>query len=198
LRRTWLRQALALTALPWALEPAAADPTDAARSLLQQGGGGLVVAMRHALAPGTFDPPGFRLGDCSTQRNLSDEGRAQAQRIGAWFRQHGLVPTAVRSSEWCRCRDTAQLAFGPPAAWPALNSLARDRANEATQTAALRDELARLAAQARPGFEVWVTHQANIGALVGEATASGAAVLLRHRAAGEAPALLATLQFEPA
>lgn len=196
-RRAGLQAALALALWPLGRGAAHAAPTDAARQLLQQGGGGLVVAMRHALAPGTFDPPGFKLGDCSTQRNLSDEGRAQAQRIGAWFRQHGLKPTAVRSSEWCRCRDTAQLAFGPPTAWPMLNSLVRDRANESAQTAALRAELARLAATQAPGFEVWVTHQANISALASEYTGSGGAVLLRHRAAGEAPAVLATLQFEP-
>jgi phosphohistidine phosphatase SixA len=69
--------------------------------------GGAVVAFRHALAPGTFDPPEFRLGDCGTQRNLSDEGRAQARRIGAWFRDRSLAPARVRSSPWCRCLDTA-------------------------------------------------------------------------------------------
>jgi hypothetical protein len=74
--------------------------------------GAAVVAFRHALAPGTFDPPGFRLGDCSTQRNLNDEGRAQSRRLGAWFTERGLQPAAVRSSPWCRCIDTARLAFG--------------------------------------------------------------------------------------
>ena len=56
---------------------------DATAAALRRGG--LVAAFRHATAPGTFDPPGFKLDDCSTQRNLSDDGRAQARRIGAWF-----------------------------------------------------------------------------------------------------------------
>lgn len=81
-----------------------------------------VLALRHALAPGTFDPPGFRLGDCSMQRNLSDEGRAQARRIGAWFSARALLPARVRSSPWCRCVDTATLAFGAPERWAALGS----------------------------------------------------------------------------
>src|SRR5262245_58346084 len=96
------RDALAaLAALPW---PALADAETFAARLA---GGGAVVAFRHALAPGTFDPPGFVLADCRTQRNLDDEGRAQAQRIGAWFEARRLRPAAVRSSPWCRCLDTA-------------------------------------------------------------------------------------------
>ncbi len=55
---------------------------------------------RHALAPGTFDPPGFRLGDCGTQRNLNDEGRPQARRIGEWFQARQLRPEKVLSSPW--------------------------------------------------------------------------------------------------
>ena len=91
-----------------------------AEALLRKGG--VVVVFRHALAPGTFDPPGMRLGDCSTQRNLSDAGRAQARRIGEWFKERQLQPAAVRSSPWCRCMDSATLAFGTPEVWAALGS----------------------------------------------------------------------------
>ena len=98
---------LALTGLAvWAQQS-----TDAA-DLLRKGG--VVLAFRHARAPGTFDPPAFRLADCSTQRNLSDEGRAQALNIGQWFKARDLRPAKVLSSPWCRCIDTAILAFGPP------------------------------------------------------------------------------------
>ena len=84
---------------------------DAIWSLLQSGRN--VILMRHAATvPGIGDPPGFKPGQCSTQRNLSDAGRAQARRIGAAFRQHGVPLGAVLSSSWCRCIDTAQLAFG--------------------------------------------------------------------------------------
>lgn len=147
--------------------------------------------MRHAIAPGTFDPPGFRAGVCNTQRNLSDEGRDQARHLGAWYRQQGLEPVVVRASEWCRCLDTARLAFGRVQPWPALNSVLGDGAREPAQTAVLRAELMRLA-QARPaGFEVWVTHQANIGALVGNTLGSGEAVLLRFDFARGAVGVLA-------
>ena len=73
---------------------------------------GAIVLFRHANAPGGGDPPGFRLGDCTTQRNLDDAGRRQAQRIGEAFRARGIRVGAVLSSQWCRTRDTATLAFG--------------------------------------------------------------------------------------
>lgn len=108
---------LAPVFLPSRAQPAADDPAAAAIRA-----GGVVVAFRHALAPGTFDPPEFRVDDCRTQRNLSAEGRAQATRMGQWFKARGLSPAALRSSPWCRCLDTARLAFGEPEAWPALGS----------------------------------------------------------------------------
>jgi hypothetical protein len=140
--------------------------------------GGVVIAFRHTLAPGTFDPPGFKLGDCSTQRNLDDEGRAQARRIGQWFARRRLAPAAVRSSPWCRCAETATLAFGRADPWPALAS--PHGAAENTRAAQL-DELRRalVRATARRGrFEAWVTHQFVLRDLTGESTASGEALLL--------------------
>ncbi|MCK6409580.1 MAG: histidine phosphatase family protein, partial [Thauera sp.] len=70
--------------------------------------GGHVALMRHAVAPGVGDPPGFRLDDCATQRNLSAAGRRQAQAIGERFRANGIATAAVFSSQWCRCLDTAR------------------------------------------------------------------------------------------
>ena len=114
-RRAVLGAGLALASLRgWAAQDADAE------ALLRKGG--VVAAFRHALAPGTFDPPGFRLGDCSTQRNLNDEGRAQARSVGAWFQQRQLQPGKVLSSPWCRCVDSATLAFGTPQVWAALGS----------------------------------------------------------------------------
>jgi phosphohistidine phosphatase SixA len=142
--------------------------------------GGVIVAFRHALAPGTFDPPGFRLGDCSTQRNLDATGRAQARRIGLWFQQHALVPVLVRSSPWCRCVDTARLAFGPDATqvWPALGSPVGTAEQAYPEHQAL---LRKAAAQRRAegGLEVWVTHLFVLQDLVGQAVGSGEALLLR-------------------
>jgi broad specificity phosphatase PhoE len=197
-RRRWLcglASASWLGPLPLARAAGAQVDANAASALLRQGGGGLVVAMRHALAPGTFDPPGFQPGVCSTQRNLSDEGREQARRVGAWYRERKLVPSAVRSSEWCRCLETARLAFGAAEPWPALNSIVRERATAAAQTQMLGAELMRRARANAPGFEVWVTHQANISALAGSFTGSGDALLLRHEAGRSEPVVLATLSL---
>lgn len=155
--------------------------------------GGVVVAFRHALAPGTFDPPGFRLGDCSTQRNLDDEGRAQARRLGEWFKSRSLKPARVRSSPWCRCIDTAALAFGAHEVEAALGS--PRGASETTNEASLRRLRGALAdATARPGqFDVWVTHMFVLSALVGEGSSSGEGLVLRAKASG-APELLARLR----
>lgn len=171
--------------------PLAARADENAARLIAQGG--LVVAFRHALAPGTFDPPGMRLDDCSTQRNLNDEGRAQARRIGEWFRARNLVPARVRSSPWCRCVDTAELAFGRVERWPSLGS---PRAGtEETNARALADLRAALAQAARtPGrFEAWVTHMFVLADLAGQNTASGEALLLAAGPDG-APRVLARLQ----
>lgn len=158
------------------LSPAWASET--VRDLLRRGAA--VIAFRHALAPGTFDPEGFRLGDCRTQRNLDDEGRAQARRIGAWFREQGLVPAQVRSSPWCRCIDTATLAFGRADAWPALSSPHGSALDDKPRRMAeLRAALARVTTGR---FEAWVTHQFVLLDLAGTPTQPGEALVLRASA----------------
>ncbi len=138
--------------------------------------GGCAVVLRHAETdPGVGDPPEFQLAQCSTQRNLSEAGRAQAKQLGQWFQSRSLKPAAVLSSAWCRCKDTADLAFGGHTVLPALNSTFNVRADQAAQTAALRKRLAGIGAGR---FEVWVTHQVNISALAGESTRMGEAVVL--------------------
>lgn len=142
-------------------------------------GAGSVLMFRHALAPGTFDPPGFKLGDCATQRNLNDEGRRQATQLGAWFTARQLRPARVRSSPWCRCQETARLAFGDRAEpWAALGSpRAGDDQSNARALAQLREALAAVVKR-RAGFEVWVTHMFVFSALLGEGAGSGEGVLL--------------------
>ena len=84
---------------------------------------GHIVMMRHALAPGTGDPSNFALGDCATQRNLSEAGRRQARRTGQFLREAGVRAARVLSSQWCRCLETARLLdLGPVEPLPALNS----------------------------------------------------------------------------
>ena len=73
--------------------------------------GGKLIFIRHAYAPGNGDPAGFNLNDCSTQRNLSDDGRKQALNIGEFFTKHKIEIDKVLSSEWCRCKETAKIAF---------------------------------------------------------------------------------------
>ena len=73
--------------------------------------GGKLIFIRHAYAPGGGDPDNFNLNDCSTQRNLSEEGRKQARQIGEFFKKNKIEIDKVLSSEWCRCKETAKIAF---------------------------------------------------------------------------------------
>jgi len=145
--------------------------------------GGCALLMRHAQTePGIGDPPGFRLHDCRTQRNLSAAGRAQAQRFGERLRGAGVRIDEVRSSQWCRCLDTARLAFPalPVQPFAPLNSFFDDRRTEPEQSAAVRRYLAALGAHTA----LLVTHQVNISALTGEFAAMGDAVVVRAAAEG--------------
>ena len=138
--------------------------------------GACAVLFRHAATEaGIGDPPNFRLGDCSTQRLLSDTGRAQSRRIGLWFKAQALQARSVHSSAWCRCRDTATLAFGEHTVWPALNSTFEDNSGQAAQTRLLRQRLLGIPAGQ---FEAWVTHQVNITALTGEWAGNGEAFIV--------------------
>ena len=143
-------------------------------------GGGVTVLMRHAVTnPGIGDPPGFKLGHCATQRNLSDAGRTDARAIGAAFRRHKVNPGAVWSSRWCRCLDTARLAFNRAEPVPGLDSMFNDDGN--ASAAKLRDLRARLAARQETTPLVLVTHDVNIRALTGYSLAPGEMVLLTQR-----------------
>jgi len=73
--------------------------------------GGKLIFIRHAYAPGNGDPQNFNLNDCLTQRNLSDRGRKQAKIIGNIFSKTNVSLSGIFSSEWCRCKETASIAF---------------------------------------------------------------------------------------
>ncbi len=140
--------------------------------------GGYVLMMRHAQTePGVGDPPGFRLDDCATQRQLSAAGRAQAARVGATMRDAGIVLSDVLSSAWCRCQDTARLAFGRYRVWTPLNSFFADPASAARTT----QEVLALAARHRDTNLMLVTHQVNISAAFGVSTAPSEVVAGRWR-----------------
>ena len=139
-------------------------------------GGGAVALFRHATAPGTGDPPGMRLGDCSTQRNLDEAGRAEARRIGEAFRTEGVAVGAVLTSRWCRATETAELAFpGLARAEPAFDSFFADREEWPERTARARRILLGWGG---PGALIAVTHQVNITALTGAVPSSGEGVVL--------------------
>ena len=179
--RGWaLIAALIAALLMWAC-PAQAD--EATWALLKQGG--QVVLVRHALTdPGVGDPPGFALDDCKTQRNLSATGRAEAQRLGAAFRGRAVPVARVLSSPWCRCIETAKLAFNSVTPWAALGS--PRGATEGTNRESLQALRAALVqARARPGrFEAWVSHMFVLSDLVQSSTASGEGLVLQADAAG--------------
>jgi phosphohistidine phosphatase SixA len=142
-----------------------------------------IVLFRHATAPGVGDPAAFKLGDCATQRNLSDEGRAEARKIGKQFRARGIKVGAVLTSQWCRTRETAQLAFGEQAVQgePAFNSQFGRPEQADAQTGRARAILARWKG---PGVLVVVTHQVNITALVEGFASSAEGVAMRADADG--------------
>lgn len=139
---------------------------------------GRVLLLRHALAPGIGDPTGFRLRDCSTQRNLDASGRSQAIKLGERLVRAGISRARVYSSQWCRCLDTARLLdLGPVMELPALNSFFERPQERDTNIAALRAFLAKLPADGPP--VLLVTHQVTISALTGMFAASGGGVLLQ-------------------
>lgn len=186
-RRRLLHAAGAVLAAPALALSARAAFAQAA----QPGGPAPVLVLRHAVTePGVGDPPGYVLGRCETQRNLSAEGRAQAEALGLRLAQRGWRPVALRSSRWCRCLDTASLlarglGAGAPAVQPlpALDSFFDAREREPAQTAALRERL-RALGDGAVLREVWVTHQVNVTALTGSTVGMGQALWLAWRRDG--------------
>jgi phosphohistidine phosphatase SixA len=146
---------------------------------------GVVVLMRHALAPGGGDPTGFRLGDCRTQRNLSSDGRAQARRIGESIRDSGIEVAGVLASPWCRSAQTAWLLdVGQVRTRSFLGSTFT-----AAQSVADRREARtrRLIASHRgeDGVLILVGHYANILDLTGLTSDSGEAIAVRMGEGGD-------------
>ena len=163
--------------LPW--QPATAN--DKIWDLLRKGGH--VVAIRHAQTTSGFgDPPEFKLDDCATQRNLNDVGRMQARTMGAVFRDKDIPIAKVVSSPWCRCLETARLAFGEPESWSALSNLYGRPQNEARQSRAMRE---RISSFEGPGNLVLVSHGSTIRAATGTYLSMGEFVVLTPRGNGK-------------
>lgn len=167
----WLVAALAT----WTPAAHAEDVWDAMRAP------GSVIIVRHAYAPGAYDPPDARLEDCSTQRNLDEAGRAQAKRLGGVFRAKGISVGRVLSSPRCRCLETARLAFKEPEPWHVLQG-GRPK-SEALQSAVTQIKKAMADHRDGPPL-VLVTHGFVVSDLTGLDVRMGAVVVMRRTADG--------------
>jgi phosphohistidine phosphatase SixA len=153
----------------------AGDAADAWKALRA---GGHVALMRHADAPGGVgDPPGFRVEDCATQRNLSDKGRADAEKIGSRLKGEGITFEKILSSPWCRCIDTAKLLnLGTVETEATFGNVVVLKDQRQTLTAGARALIARWTAG---GNLLVVTHGANVQALAGVWLSSGEIVVVK-------------------
>jgi phosphohistidine phosphatase SixA len=135
---------------------------------------GNVVFMRHAIAPGYGDPDNFKIGDCSTQRNLDDTGRSQARAIGKALSQSRTQFAEILSSEWCRCQETtALLGLGKWRTFEGLNSFFQGYADADATIPKLQKKLATL----KPGVTLMVSHQVVISRITGVSPSSGGLVV---------------------
>jgi len=170
-----------LLGLSGASQIARAD--DAANAWKALRAGGHVALMRHADAPGGFgDPPGFRVDDCATQRNLSAKGRADAEKIGARLKSEGIAFEKILSSPWCRCIDTAKLLnLGPVATEATFGNVVVLRDQREALTAGARALIGKWSGQ---GNLLVSTHGANIQSLTGISPASGEIIVIRGGSGG--------------
>ena len=138
--------------------------------------GDKIILIRHALAPGGGDPPGFKIDDCKTQRNLDKVGIEQSKVIGKLFKKNKIPIDKVLSSQWCRCKDTAKYAFDDFETFDALNSFydIRFAANEDKQ---IKDFYEFIDSIDSKNNIVFVTHYVVIGAILNIGTSSGEIVV---------------------
>lgn len=146
---------------------------------------GYVLLLRHALAPGVGDPENFQLGDCSTQRNLSNVGREDARDLGEWLKRRDIEIYRVESSRWCRAKETAELlGLGLVRPNKNLDSLFEESEIE-NHPKTLRARKQIVEHRRKRGLLVMVGHFVNIGALTGVGVDSGEGVLVRANRNGE-------------
>ncbi|MEX0694225.1 MAG: histidine phosphatase family protein [Rhodospirillales bacterium] len=145
---------------------------------------GHFAIIRHATAPGTGDPDHFKVDDCSTQRNLNETGRKEAEALGHTLRNAGIDQAAVYSSQWCRCLETARLLkLGPVMELPALNSFYQRHRDQAGNLKAIRAFIQEKITDLAP--VILVTHQVTINALTDRYTRQGEALILKHTGNGD-------------
>ena len=136
---------------------------------------GNILFIRHTLAPGYGDPQNFDLNDCSTQRNLSVEGREQAYRIGRKIKDTGIKFSKIYSSQWCRCMETAKyMNLGEINAEQGLNSFFQGIVPKDKTLSILRKKLNSI--EVKKQFVLMITHHFTISAITGITVSSGGAV----------------------
>ena len=138
--------------------------------------GGKLIFIRHAYAPGNGDPNNFNLNDCSTQRNLNKEGRQQAKYIGEFFKKNNIEIDKVLSSEWCRCKETAKIAFKNFSTNNFLNSFYNSKyaKNKDKQIQALKDYIRKFQSDKNL---ILITHYVLISEVLNYAPSSGEIVV---------------------
>ena len=148
---------------------------EAAWSLLEEGG--KIVFIRHAFAPGGGDPDNFVIEDCSTQRNLNQQGIDQSISMGQEFLKRDIPIQQVYTSQWCRCKDTASYAFGDYQELSSLNSTFEGeyRQNHQRQIKELKELIARW--DDTDGNLILVTHYVIVGGVLGYYPSSGELVI---------------------
>jgi len=138
--------------------------------------GGKLIFIRHAYAPGNGDPDNFNLNDCSTQRNLNSIGRKQAKDIGEFFRENKIKVYKVLSSEWCRCKETADIAFNNYSTNSFLNSFYSSKyaKNKDKQVVALNNYVKKFKSDKNL---IFVTHYVLISEVLNYSPSSGEIVV---------------------
>jgi phosphohistidine phosphatase SixA len=179
------RAVCALAVIVTLLLAAATARADEAAAWAALAAGGHVALIRHAeTTPGVGDPPGWRLEDCATQRNLSPNGRAQAEKLGDGFRARRVTVDRVLTSAWCRCQDTAALMkLGAATVEPSLANLFGNAPKAREQSAALREIVA---AWRGPGTLVMHSHGSTILAFAGVNPAQAEIVVVAPQRDGPA------------
>ncbi len=158
------RRALLIAGSAWLL-PARAEVTPESLWATLRRGRSVILVRHAATTEGLGDPAGYKLDDCTTQRNLSEAGRDHARRIAARFRAERVPVTRVYTSPWCRCRETAELAFGKAEDWAPLGSTFDAPHLEADTTATVKKRILGYSITKPGGNVVMVTHNVNIAAL---------------------------------
>ena len=138
--------------------------------------GGKLIFIRHAYAPGGGDPINFDINNCDTQRNLSDSGRNQANQIGFFFKNNNILIDKVYSSEWCRCKETAKIAFNKFETKNFLNSFFSSKfaQNKESQIKKLKEFIINWDGK---NNVIFVTHYVVISEILNYAPSSGEIII---------------------